>query len=427
VPVAAAAVVAAAAGAGPVIAAVQGDPALPERSAEQLLAAAINAGKSGQVPQMSGTVVETASLGLPGLPDVGGGSSSPTSLLAGSNQLKVWYGGSDKIRLALPGRMTETDLIQNGDQTWLWESSSNTATRIKTPQGGVTRALESRAGDKGEAHPSGPPSAESSTGPSSLPSALPSGLPTALTPQEAAQELLKRAGGDTTITVTNTEQVAGRAAYQLSFAPKDSASLVKQVTLALDGETYVPLRVQVYADGAAEPAFEVGFSSVTFTPPAPEMFAFTPPAGAKVTEKTLGAHQAGEQKPGTPTTGDQTPRPQKDSAAASGDTATAAEKLRAGAKTIGQGWTTVVSLPFSQQDLAKATSGKGSPRYGGHGDGGVSQLTKGVLDSAKRVSGAWGSGKLIQTKLVSILLTDDGRVLAGAVTPETLTDAAGKK
>jgi hypothetical protein len=42
------------------------------------------------------------------------------------------------------------------------------------------------------------------------------------------------------------------------------------------------------------------------------------------------------------------------------------------------------------------------------------------------VSGAFGSGQLLRTALVSVLLLDDGRLLVGAVTPATLEQAAAK-
>jgi len=48
----------------------------------------------------------------------------------------------------------------------------------------------------------------------------------------------------------------------------------------------------------------------------------------------------------------------------------------------------------------------------------------GVLDRLPRVSGSWGSGRLLSGKLFSALLTDDGRVLVGAVAPELLYAAA---
>jgi hypothetical protein len=39
--------------------------------------------------------------------------------------------------------------------------------------------------------------------------------------------------------------------------------------------------------------------------------------------------------------------------------------------------------------------------------------------------GSWGSGRLLTTSLLSVLVTSNGTVLAGAVTPDTLyADAA---
>lgn len=370
VPVAAIAMVAGAVGAGPVIAAVQGDPALPERTAEQLLADAAQAAGSGLKP-MSGTVMQTASLGLPALPQVAGmGGTSPAALLAGSHELKVWYGGADRLRLALPGRMSETDLIVNGDQVWLWESDANKATRIT---GGTGRV------------PVGPEHA----------------LPAAMTPQQLAGEVLRKAGPDTVVGVTNTERVADRPAYQLVLTPKDGSSLIREVKLALDGETFVPLRVQVYARSAAEPAFEIGFTSVTFTPPAPDNFTFTPPAGTKVEEKSLA--DAGRMLEA---------RQER------------AEGLKDRVKTVGGGWTSVAVFPFSARDLgAQVERGQGG-RPGGQD---ASAIIGALLKSATRVNGPWGGGRVVQTKLLSALLTDDGRLLVGAVTPAKLAEAAGRR
>ena len=36
------------------------------------------------------------------------------------------------------------------------------------------------------------------------------------------------------------------------------------------------------------------------------------------------------------------------------------------------------------------------------------------------MSGAWGSGRLLSTALVNVVITDDGRVAAGSVVPERL-------
>ncbi|MFI9559556.1 outer membrane lipoprotein carrier protein LolA [Nonomuraea endophytica] len=359
VPIAAAAVIAAAVGAGPVIAAVSGEPVLPERTAAQLLAdAAAAVKKAGGPPPMSGTVQQTASLGLPALP-AQGGTASPLALLSGSHEVKVWYGAQDRLRIALPGQMSETNLIVNGDQTWYWDSGTNTATKVKLPA-------------KSE---------------QDQPLATPS--PTDLTPQQVAETFLDRVNEDTGVSVTNTAEVAGRSVYQLVLTPKAQSSLVKEVRLALDGENYVPLQVQVFAKGSAEPAFQVGFTQVTFSPPAEENFAFTPPAGAKVEEKDFG----------------QLREP-------NADHSKEAEKAAEQVKVVGEGWTSVAVLPFKQDGQAQESR--------------EAQAAKLILDQATPVSGAWGSGKMIKTKLVTALLTDDGRLLAGAVTPDELVKVAGQ-
>ncbi|WP_328808700.1 LolA family protein [Nonomuraea montanisoli] len=402
VPIAAAAVIGGALGAGPVIAAVSGEPALPERTAQQLLAdaAAASRGKDGP-PPMSGTVQQTASLGLPALPQTGG--ESPLTLLSGSHEIKVWYGSRDRLRVAMPTQMNETDLIVNGGQTWYWDSAANTATRVK---------LE--AGQDGRTAP--------------RPHDMTASTPAATTPQAMAEQLLAKVGEYSVVSVANTDKVAGRPVYQLVVAPKDEASLVKEVRLSLDGETYVPLQVQVFAKGSPEPAFQLGFTQVTFSPPADENFTFTPPAGAKVKETTFGA-------------GDRTAEREK------------AEEARKAASdrldVVGKGWTSVAVVKLSADDLKAlqtgvrpgqdaqdAQDGEGA-QDGQDGQGlqdrkgpdaaEVGAIADGLLKAAKPVSGTWGSGRLITTKLVTALVTDDGRLLVGAVTPEEITKAAGIK
>ncbi|NUR85626.1 MAG: DUF2092 domain-containing protein, partial [Nonomuraea sp.] len=314
VPIAAAAVIGGAIGAGPVIAAVSGVPQLPEKTAQQLLADAVAASKkSGGPPPMSGTVQQTASLGLPALPESTG--SSPLALLSGSHEVKVWYGAQNKLRVAIPTQMSESNLIVNGGQTWYWDSATKTATKIKF-----------NGGDPAD-HREMPKQAD-------------------LTPPQVAEKVLSRADEHTAVRVINNAEIAGRPAYQLVLAPKEEGSLVQEVRIALDGETYVPLQVQVYAKGSAEPAFQVGFTQVTFSAPAEENFQFTPPAGAKVEEKTVNANAAQSQH------------------------AEQAEKAAQDVKLVGDGWTSVAVLPASQKDLAaKPEQGQAQDQgeWGGQG------------------------------------------------------------
>jgi len=380
-PVGAIAIVGAAIGVGPVIAAAKGNPTLAPRTAAQLLAAADQAAHTGTAPAFSGTVIENASLGLPQLPSIGGASSSAslTSLLSGSNTVRLWYQDKQHARFALLGTGSETDIILNGQNMWQWSSQQNTATHsVLTPD--KAKSPNAKANAKADATPKTP-----------------------LTPQQAANQALAQVSKDTTVSVDPTARVAGRAAYQLVQAPKSSSSLIGEVRIALDGQNYVPLRVQVFARGSNSPSVQVGFTQVSFTKPAAANFNFTPPAGAKVVQKTDTPAQRKTAKPdmkGAPAV-------------------TGSPDAKGSQKTIGSGWTTVFEMPSSA-----ATPAPQATQRGGSSD---SRMIQTLLKSATQVHGSWGSGRVLTTKLVSALLTDDGRLFVGAVSPSVLEQAAAQK
>jgi hypothetical protein len=85
---------------------------------------------------------------------------------------------------------------------------------------------------------------------------------------------------------------------------------------------------------------------------------------------------------------------------------------------VGHGWTAVLSLPGV--DLT-STPKPTSDRHDEAAPSLVSTLSRAMTP----VSGSWGSGQMLRTKLVTVLLTSDGRLLVGAVTPATLEQAAG--
>jgi hypothetical protein len=87
--------------------------------------------------------------------------------------------------------------------------------------------------------------------------------------------------------------------------------------------------------------------------------------------------------------------------------------------------------------LRQAVSGAGSAATQNSGssansDGGSSQLLSGgvngylnsLLGGGTAVSGKFGSGKVYTTDVVSVLVTNDGRVFLGAVTPKVLENDA---
>jgi outer membrane lipoprotein-sorting protein len=351
------------------------DPSLPSRSAAQLLVDV----QTAQVDGLSGTVVQRADLGLPALSGLGagsGGGADLMKLITGNNTVRVWYAGEDKARVAILSTLGETDVIRNGTDVWLWNSRENTATKMTVPAGFGKRT----------------------------PAATPTQLPS--TPADAAALALAAIDPSTAVSTTGTASVAGRDAYELVLVPKDTASLVGQVRLAIDAKEHIPLRVDVFAKDATAPAIRIGFEQVSFTVPDAEQFTFNPPPGAKVTTKAPGAAD------------------KADSAHPDGLKADKlkADKLKAGklpdAKAggaeptvIGTGWTSIV---VAKVPAADATADAGNPQINA------------ILNGLPKVSGTWGSGRLLTSALFSALLTDDGRVLAGAVTPEKLYEAAGK-
>lgn len=359
--------------AGALISTAQASPALPARTPAQLLAAV--AGHKGPLPALTGTVVESVSLGLPSLPGTDN-PTSVTSLLTGNHTVRVWYDSTRRFRLAVPGPMSESDLVVNGGTAWYWQSSTNSVTRFALPAG---------------------------TGPAGhVPAPA-----MALTPQQAAQRALAAVGPSTKVSVQSNVNVAGEAAYQLVLAPRSTSSLIGQVRIAVDATRYVPLRVQVFARGARNPAFQVGYTSISFVRPAATNFAYTPPPAAKVTKVTLGSL-------GSARSGKQT---------------------GAAPAVLGKDWLSVAVLPASAlsgvtgspvavgraaSSAAKSAAGS-SP--GGSGDNAA--LLGALMHSAASVHGAWGSGRLLHTSLLSVLITSNGKVLVGAVTPSVLyADAA---
>ncbi len=362
-PVAAAAVVGAATFTSSHLASA--DPSLPHRSAAQLL---VDVQKAGLTP-LSGTIVQTANLGLPELPGIGAaggdsghGTTSLTSMLSGTHTWRVWYASPQQARLALVGGTGETDVIRNGKDLWVWSSSDKSAAHH------VLSQADQKMADQ---HAPGP----SST------------LPR--TPQEAAQQALAAMGPTTDVTTSGTASVAGRSAYELVLKPRDNRTLVASVRIAIDAARHVPLRVQVFSTKIANPAFEVGFTHVDFGKPAARQFAFNPPPGTKVTTSDTGPGAA------APKVDAQSKGPEQ-----------------VAPKAVGTGWTTVVvaHLPSA------AEPGTSSP---GGADQQLGQL-QAVLKALPKVSGAWGSGRLLTGTLFSAVLTDDGRVAVGAVAPSQL-------
>ncbi len=299
---------------GVVSAATRG--ALPQRTAKQLLVDVQKADLAG----FSGTVTQTADLGLPSVPGAGGsGSADLSSLVTGKHRLRVWYAGPQRVRVALLGSLGESDVIRHGTDLWTWSSSTKTATHHTVP-----------AKQKDNTHlPATPP-----------------------TPQQAAQQALAALTPSTTVSTQGTVTVAGRPAYQLVLNPHDPATLVGSVRIAIDGATHVPTRVQVFPRSGHKPAFQVGFTSFDPSVPDPAMFRFTPPKDAKVTDSTWGGHDQGGSSSAAP----------KPSVVGSGWTSVLVTRLPSGLPGIQGGGSTAAPLTGMLKALPRVSGRWGSGR-----------------------------------------------------------------
>jgi outer membrane lipoprotein-sorting protein len=338
------------AGTGLVASTATAQPHLPPTTPEQLLVDLQNA----SVDNLSGSVDQEANLGIPEIPDTGGSDTSEfNSLLTGKHRLGVWFSDPDKARIALYRDLGESDVIRNGTDVWIWSSSENKAT-----------------------HRTVSPDERATPEPSEAPK----------TPQEAAQRILEAIGPTTELSIDSTVTVAGRPAYDLVARPKDERSLVTEARLAVDGETHLPLRAEVFAGDTT--VFRVAYTEIDFAQPDPKVFEFTPPPGAEVTEvpaeSTAPNSTPGERTP------DQTDAP----------------------KVVGEGWTTVV--------VSKVPTGPDS------GSDQADEQLRAFLQQLPRVSGSWGSGRLLSGTAFTAVVTDDGRLAIGSVPPELLYAALEK-
>ncbi|GAA3492771.1 outer membrane lipoprotein carrier protein LolA [Streptomyces cremeus] len=386
VPVAVAGVAAATIGLVPALASA-GDPDLPQLTAQQL----IEKIAASDTEQLSGNVKITTDLGLPNLDGLAkqfggaegakgkGSGADPqaqlTKLVSGTHTLRVAADGPERQKVSILDDAAEYSLIHNGDEVWAYDSASNEAFHAKAPE----PSDAARPGKRQK---------------------LPEGAPA--TPKEFAEQALKMAGKDTSVTVDGTAQVAGRDAYQLSVKPKQSGSTVSDIRVAVDARTGTPLKFTLLSTDGGKPVVEAGFTKIDFAAPAAGTFDFTPPKGAKVTEADkLDGPKNHRNDKGAP------------------DFGLGKELGRGGpgdVKVIGEGWTSVAQL-----------GAKNAAPAGGKGKDQLPPQAQGLMDSlGAKVSGSFGEGRVFSTRLVNALMTDDGRVFVGAVTKDALVKAANE-
>jgi outer membrane lipoprotein-sorting protein len=352
-----------------------GDP-LPEKSPAEVLA--LLSGHKDH--SFSGTIEQTIDLGLPELPATGpaqgpasaGGGASAAELLTGGHTARVYMDGKTKVRIQVVDRLAERDVVRRDNDVWFYSSKDNSAAHLTLP---------SFAGDLPLPVP---PAPDQPAAPDQAP---------APSPVDIAGRLLEEIEPSTAVTVGDDVTVAGRAAYNLLLEPRTDGTLVGSAAIAVDGETGLPLSVQVTARGATSPSLSAAFTSLSLEAPDDALFTFVPPPGSTVEE--LQPRDA----PPWPTTF------REPGTVIDPEHLAAIHTHPPLPSVTGKGWETVVEIPA-------AAAGGTLP----------DALLRDPLLSQAAV--AVPGGRLLSTTLVNVLVTDDGRLFAGMVPADTLQAAA---
>ena len=311
--------------------------------------------QSSKVTAFSGDITETSDLGLPSLPSAsepGGGSSSD---LASDLALLT---GNNSLRVYVDGakniRLQDLGSLSEKDVI----RSGKDVWVYDSKSNSVEHATISPKSDSANPNQH-----------FSRPGATPQGsIVTPQTPQTIADAILAKLRPSSTVSVADNVRVAGRAAYTLVVTPKVTDTLIGSVSIAVDAQTGLPLQVQVDARGQKDPAVSIGFTSLNLSKPDASLF--TAPKGATIKQVT---------KPNTKPDVQSPPVSKKPT-----ETVT------------GKGWDAVVII--AAQSGENATLGKltTSPEF--------AELTTPVA-----------GGRVFHTTLFNVLLTSDGRIVAGAV------------
>jgi outer membrane lipoprotein-sorting protein len=285
-------------------------------------------------------------------------------LSSGASKVRMWTDGQGKVRVSLPGGQSERTFVDDGTTGWMWNSADHTVKKFA----------------HGDEKPGLSPEQATPTD-----------------PVTASQQVVSAIEKTSTVTVDGTARVANRSAYELVLAPKPGErTVLREIRVAVDSEMHIPLRLSVLTNGTTQPAVEVGFSDLNVGQQDASLFQFTPPAGAKVEQAEPNTSPDAQTQPGQ-AAGDVTPQ------------------------VVGDGWDTVVVAKMPKDALANLRQ-----QDQGGSDGSQVDVPGLLKQVGKPVSGAWGSGTLITTKVGGALIADDGRVAAGAVPEQVLVEAIGQ-
>ena len=194
--------------------------------------------------------------------------SAGSSLMSGASG-RLWVTGDGHGRIELQSDAGDAQIVWSPTEVTVYDASSNTVYKATLPaKSGATQ-------DKGA-------------------------LPTVA----QISDFLTKAGADVSVSDAQPVDVAGRAAYSVTVAPKHDGGLLGSVELAWDAANGVPLRAAVYAQGASSPVLSLAVTDVSYGAVSASDVDVSPPADAKVVELGSPANGSGSTgDKGAPVTG----------------------------------------------------------------------------------------------------------------------------
>jgi outer membrane lipoprotein-sorting protein len=182
-----------------------------------------------------------------------GGSSLLSSPLLNGGSGRLWASKDGHFRLELQQERGDTQVTWDGHTFEIYDAAHNTLYHYTPP------AESSPAGhDEGSGHE----------------------VPSLAKIEEAISHLSEHAS----LSGAEPSDVAGRPAYTVRAAPKESGSLFAAAELSFDAENGTPLRAAVYSTESSSPVLELAATEISYGPVGDSVFKITPPKDVKVEE-----------------------------------------------------------------------------------------------------------------------------------------------
>jgi outer membrane lipoprotein-sorting protein len=186
-----------------------------------------------------------------------GGELTSSPLIAGASG-RLWIAKGGHVRLELQSEKGDTQVLYDGHTLQVYDAATNTLYRYTPPAHEGSSGNDDGSGKQHE-------------------------VPSVAKIEEAISHAEKHAD----VSGAMPTDVGGQPAYTVRVSPKESGSLLGGAELSFDADNGAPLRAAVYSTASSSPVMELAASEVSFGPVEESVFAFSPPANAKIDEVTF--------------------------------------------------------------------------------------------------------------------------------------------